>query len=212
MFLSTDPNITIQQPANWDRFLGHDKRWKEGGPGTIGYSEAGEFRDVLLVPPLSNITVSRNFVHKHAPEADINSMMFYTSSLRNYFDEWTVWMNSGGDATWNSASIFISVCDHELRVDFWIDLCSCYTSVFPFIRYCNSRTHSLDAHNFFKNLLTPYLSHRQLWGEIVNFYLLAKPTLVSNKMFCLNMHYIIAWSTCDAIYSFCYTWLAVPQR
>jgi len=74
--LSIDPNVNVPQPANWDRFLGHDKRWKEGGPGTIGYSEAGDFRDVLLVPPLSNITVSRNFVPKHAPEVDK-----YTSTI-----------------------------------------------------------------------------------------------------------------------------------
>jgi len=94
MFLSIDPNINIQQPANWDRFLGHDKRWKEGGPGTIGYSDAGVFRDVLLVPPLSNITVSRNFVPKHALEIDINSMLFCISSLgtvlTNEQDECTV--------------------------------------------------------------------------------------------------------------------------
>ena len=82
MFLSIDPNINIQQPAIWERFLGHDKRWKEGGPRTIGYSEAGVFRDVVLVPPLSNITVGRNFVPKHALEVDINSMMFYIASLR----------------------------------------------------------------------------------------------------------------------------------
>ena len=82
MFLSIDPNVNVPQPANWDRFLGHDKRWKEGGPGTIGYSEAGDFRDVLLVPPLSNITVSRTFVPKHVIEVDINSMLFYISSPR----------------------------------------------------------------------------------------------------------------------------------
>jgi len=81
VFLSIDPTANVPQPANWDRFLGHDKRWKEGGPGTIGYSEAGVFRDVLLVPPLSNITVSRNFIPKHALEVDTNSMSFYISLL-----------------------------------------------------------------------------------------------------------------------------------
>ena len=70
VFLSIDPNVNVPQPANWDKLLGHDKRWKEGGPGTIGYSEAGDFHDVLLVPPLANITVRRNFVPKHAPEAN----------------------------------------------------------------------------------------------------------------------------------------------
>jgi len=78
VFLSIDPNVAVQQPADWDRFLGHDKRWKEGGPGTIGYSEAGDFHDVLLVPPLSNITVRRNFVSKHAPEVDK-----YTNTITN---------------------------------------------------------------------------------------------------------------------------------
>jgi len=93
VFLSIDPNINIQPPPNWDRFLGHDKRWKEGGPGTIGYSEAGVFRDVLLVPPLSNITVSRNFVAKHATEVDINSMFYMSllgTVLTNEQDEWIV--------------------------------------------------------------------------------------------------------------------------
>jgi len=35
VFLSIDPNVAVQQPADWDRFLGHDKRWKEGGPETM---------------------------------------------------------------------------------------------------------------------------------------------------------------------------------
>ena len=35
----------------------HDKRAKAGGPGTLGYVEPGDFRDVIMVPPLSNITV-----------------------------------------------------------------------------------------------------------------------------------------------------------
>ena len=68
MFLPIDPNIDIQQPTNWNKYLGHDKRWKEGGAETIGYSEAGVFRDVILVPPLSNITVSSNYVRKHSHE------------------------------------------------------------------------------------------------------------------------------------------------
>jgi len=64
MLCSIDPNNTIAQPTNWNEFLGHDERWKKGGPETIGYSEAGVFRDVIFVPPLSNITVSRNSVEK----------------------------------------------------------------------------------------------------------------------------------------------------
>ena len=68
MFSSVDPSVFIQRPTNWNKYLGHDKRWKEGGPETIGYSEAGVFRDVILVPPLSNITVSRNYVRTHSHE------------------------------------------------------------------------------------------------------------------------------------------------
>ena len=68
MFSSIDPNIDIHRPTNWNKYLGHNKRWKEGGPETIGYSEAGVFRDVILVPPLSNITVSRNYVRTHSHE------------------------------------------------------------------------------------------------------------------------------------------------
>jgi len=63
-FCFLDPQFDIPRPTNWDRYLGHDIRWKEGGPGTIGYSEAGVFRDVLAVPPLSNITVSGYSVQK----------------------------------------------------------------------------------------------------------------------------------------------------
>ena len=64
LFYLIDPKLDIPRPTDWDKYLGHDIRWKEGGPGTIGYSEAGVFRDVLAVPPLSNITVSRNSVQK----------------------------------------------------------------------------------------------------------------------------------------------------
>jgi len=60
LFCFIDNQSNITRPTNWDRYLGHDIRWKEGGPETIGYSEAGVFRDVLAVPPLSNITVSGN--------------------------------------------------------------------------------------------------------------------------------------------------------
>jgi len=52
--LSVDPNSSIPQPAKWDKFLGYEKRWKKGGPGTIAYSVSGDFLDVILVPPLSN--------------------------------------------------------------------------------------------------------------------------------------------------------------
>lgn len=36
----------------------HRQMWLDGGAGSLGYAQAGEFRDVLLVPPLSNITVT----------------------------------------------------------------------------------------------------------------------------------------------------------
>lgn len=37
----------------------NDKKFSaKGGRGTLGYVEPGEFRDVIMVPPLANITVS----------------------------------------------------------------------------------------------------------------------------------------------------------
>ncbi|XP_076825146.1 multicopper oxidase mco-like [Clavelina lepadiformis] len=46
------------------KYLGHDQRWKAGGKGTLGYSDAGTFHDVLLIPPMSNITI-RFMAHKY---------------------------------------------------------------------------------------------------------------------------------------------------
>lgn len=40
-------------------YLGHEKHYISQGIGTIGYAHVGEWRDVILVPPLSNITVSK---------------------------------------------------------------------------------------------------------------------------------------------------------
>jgi len=55
MFLFTGPPANI--PNNALALLGHDQRSAVGGPGTLGYVEIGEFRDIILVPPLANITV-----------------------------------------------------------------------------------------------------------------------------------------------------------
>jgi len=43
---------------NPHEYLGHETLWKKGGSGTLGYSRPGVFRDVIHVPPMSNITVS----------------------------------------------------------------------------------------------------------------------------------------------------------
>ena len=36
----------------------HNKKSEEKGPNTLGYVPIGDFRDVIVVPPLANITVS----------------------------------------------------------------------------------------------------------------------------------------------------------
>ena len=36
---------------------GHDQRYSDSA-GTLGYVPIGDFRDVIIVPPLANITVS----------------------------------------------------------------------------------------------------------------------------------------------------------
>ena len=44
-------------PCASGTYVDHAQHSARGGRGTIGYVEPGEFRDVLTVPPLSNITV-----------------------------------------------------------------------------------------------------------------------------------------------------------
>lgn len=39
------------------QYLGHDIRYNTLGAGTLGYVQAKDIRDVILVPPLANITV-----------------------------------------------------------------------------------------------------------------------------------------------------------
>ena len=68
LFYLTDFQVNISRPTNWDQYLGHDIRWRKGGQGTIGYSDRGVFRDVVAVPPLSNITVSVISVNKQTRE------------------------------------------------------------------------------------------------------------------------------------------------
>merc|ERR1739838_666225 len=49
--------IDIDFPSGARHYLGHSTRYEAGEPGTFGYAQVGEWRDTLLVPPLSNITV-----------------------------------------------------------------------------------------------------------------------------------------------------------
>uniref|UniRef100_F6YQV7 ferroxidase n=3 Tax=Ciona intestinalis TaxID=7719 RepID=F6YQV7_CIOIN len=64
-------NENVQTPNNPLRYLGHDARWAAGGTGTLGYSEAGLFRDAILVPPLVNITIRFN-AHKYTGEVVVH--------------------------------------------------------------------------------------------------------------------------------------------
>jgi len=52
-----DEKIDIDFPSGARHYLGHSTRYEAGEPGTFGYAQVGEWRDTLLVPPLSNITV-----------------------------------------------------------------------------------------------------------------------------------------------------------
>lgn len=53
-----DDSLDIEFPKEEAlNYLGHDRRYDQGGKGTFGYAQVGEWRDTLLVPPLSNITV-----------------------------------------------------------------------------------------------------------------------------------------------------------
>merc|ERR1712136_552598 len=47
----------ISFPEEALAFLGHEKPERQNGNGSIGYAKVGEWRDVIMVPPLSNITV-----------------------------------------------------------------------------------------------------------------------------------------------------------
>lgn len=44
-------------PCKPHEVVNHREHAARGGRGTLGYVEPGEFRDVVMVPPLSNITV-----------------------------------------------------------------------------------------------------------------------------------------------------------
>jgi len=52
--------VTFSPPST-STHIEHEKFQPIGGPGTIGYAQIGEWRDTILVPPLSNITVRRNY-------------------------------------------------------------------------------------------------------------------------------------------------------
>ena len=49
-------SVDIPSPSDALQFLGHEIR--QQAVGGIGYSYVGDWRDTILLPPLSNITVS----------------------------------------------------------------------------------------------------------------------------------------------------------
>jgi len=52
-----DETVDIAFPDEALNHFGHQRRYAVGGPASFGYARVGEWRDTLLVPPLSNITV-----------------------------------------------------------------------------------------------------------------------------------------------------------
>ena len=54
--VSESVNITYNSESAL-AFLGHDERYLQQGNSTLGYVQVGEWRDVILLPPLANITV-----------------------------------------------------------------------------------------------------------------------------------------------------------
>ena len=54
-----------------------------GGPGTLAYVELGEFRDVVIVPPLSNITVILKFVLQRVYNESVHAC--YIRVVQNFF-------------------------------------------------------------------------------------------------------------------------------
>lgn len=52
-----DDSLDIELPSEAFEFYGHERKYKIGGAKGFGYAKVGEWRDTLLVPPLSNITV-----------------------------------------------------------------------------------------------------------------------------------------------------------
>lgn len=54
-----DSDASLEMPESPLQYLGHDERHlQHHNENNIGYTQIGDFRDVLLVPPLSNITVN----------------------------------------------------------------------------------------------------------------------------------------------------------
>lgn len=50
-------SLDIEFPDEALDHIGHDRKYRADGSGTLGYARVGEWRDTILVPPLSNITV-----------------------------------------------------------------------------------------------------------------------------------------------------------
>ena len=68
-------DLNIELPTDPLKYLGHDE--VHDTVNSIGYAEIGERRDILLVPPLSNITVSFSFaISKTFCLKSFSSVMF----------------------------------------------------------------------------------------------------------------------------------------
>jgi len=87
------------------KYLGHDERWQKGGEDAAGYVYGNPYRDTIIVPPLSNITV-RFRQHKFTGpivthchilyHEDVGMMLVTDSVLPGDYSEDDVYPDSDG--------------------------------------------------------------------------------------------------------------------
>nr|XP_018667701.1 putative multicopper oxidase GMC1 isoform X1 [Ciona intestinalis] len=56
-FKGYDETVAISPPNDALKYLGHDTRQAISGVNTLGYTQIGDWKDTVLIPPLGNITV-----------------------------------------------------------------------------------------------------------------------------------------------------------
>lgn len=79
-------------PSSEDlKYLGHETRFKSAKEDSIGYVYGKRFRDVVVVPPLSNITVRYVFIKPYTLNEQVivkiiafNTSLDHISSLHHY--------------------------------------------------------------------------------------------------------------------------------
>jgi len=89
-------------------FGNHDTRFAAGGDDTIGYAQIGEWRDTVLVPPLSNITVrfrthmytGNVLIHCHLT-GDADEGMMEVIGIVPKGEDLTANITSGGAYAWS---------------------------------------------------------------------------------------------------------------